>query len=92
MPYTRQVTQLGHVKDLATAFVKVLGNPKASRQVFNIAGERCAVCNKFGVFGSDWCKEKQCSVMVPRTHLSTQPLACHQYNNSERPLDINELC
>ena len=35
-----QVTQLGHVKDLATAFVKMLGNPKASRQVYNIAGER----------------------------------------------------
>lgn len=35
-----QVTQLGHVKDLATAFVKILGNPKASRQVYNVAGER----------------------------------------------------
>lgn len=35
-----QVTQLGHVKDLATAFVKVLNNPKASREVFNISGER----------------------------------------------------
>ena len=36
-----QVTQLGHVKDLATAFVKILGNPKAARQVYNVAGERC---------------------------------------------------
>ena len=27
-----QVTQLGHVKDLATAFVKVLSHPKASRR------------------------------------------------------------
>lgn len=35
-----QVTQLGHVKDLATAFVKVLGNDKASRQIYNISGER----------------------------------------------------
>ena len=35
-----QVTQLGHVKDLATAFVKILGNPKAARQVYNIAGDR----------------------------------------------------
>lgn len=35
-----QVTQLGHVKDLATAFVKVLGNSKASCQVYNISGER----------------------------------------------------
>jgi len=35
-----QVTQLGHVKDLATAFVKILGNPKAARQVYNVAGER----------------------------------------------------
>jgi nucleoside-diphosphate-sugar epimerase len=34
------VTQLGHVKDLATAFVKILGNPKAARQVYNLAGER----------------------------------------------------
>lgn len=35
-----QVTQLGHVKDLATAFVKILGNPRAARQVYNISGER----------------------------------------------------
>ncbi|CAI9287604.1 unnamed protein product [Lactuca saligna] len=35
-----QVTQLGHVKDLATAFIKVLGNPKASKQVYNISGDR----------------------------------------------------
>ncbi|CDP20929.1 unnamed protein product [Coffea canephora] len=35
-----QVTQLGHVKDLATAFVKVLGNEKASKEVFNISGEK----------------------------------------------------
>lgn len=35
-----QVTQLGHVKDLADAFVKVLGNPKAAKQVYNISGER----------------------------------------------------
>ncbi len=34
------MTQLGHVKDLATAFVKVLGNDKAARQVYNISGER----------------------------------------------------
>lgn len=34
------MTQLGHVKDLATAFVKILGNPKAARQVYNVAGER----------------------------------------------------
>ncbi|KAK9822664.1 hypothetical protein WJX81_005883 [Elliptochloris bilobata] len=35
-----QVTQLGHVKDLATAFAKILGNPKAARQIYNISGER----------------------------------------------------
>jgi len=35
-----QVTQLGHVKDLATAFVKCLGNPKAKNQIYNISGER----------------------------------------------------
>ncbi|GFP87949.1 chloroplast stem-loop binding protein of 41 kDa b chloroplastic [Phtheirospermum japonicum] len=35
-----QVTQLGHVKDLATAFIKVLGNEKASKEVFNISGEK----------------------------------------------------
>jgi nucleoside-diphosphate-sugar epimerase len=35
-----QVTQLGHVKDLASAFVKVLGNPKAAKQIYNISGER----------------------------------------------------
>lgn len=31
---------MGHVKDLAEAFVKVIGNPKAARQVFNIAGDK----------------------------------------------------
>lgn len=35
-----QVTQLGHVKDLATAFVKVIGNQKAANQIYNISGER----------------------------------------------------
>ena len=32
------MTQLGHVKDLATAFVKALGNKKAYNQIYNIAG------------------------------------------------------
>lgn len=35
-----QITQLGHVKDLATAFIKVLGNPAASKQVYNISGTK----------------------------------------------------
>ena len=35
-----QVTQLGHVKDLATAFVKMLGNEKCKNQIYNISGER----------------------------------------------------
>ncbi|XP_054799979.1 chloroplast stem-loop binding protein of 41 kDa b, chloroplastic [Prosopis cineraria] len=35
-----QITQLGHVKDLAKAFIKVLANDKASRQVFNISGDK----------------------------------------------------
>ncbi|XP_077218746.1 chloroplast RNA binding protein [Tasmannia lanceolata] len=35
-----QITQLGHVKDLARAFVQVLGNEKASKQVYNISGEK----------------------------------------------------
>ena len=37
-----QITQLGHVKDLATAFVKILGNSKASKQIYNVAGEKYA--------------------------------------------------
>ncbi|PIN24989.1 dTDP-glucose 4-6-dehydratase/UDP-glucuronic acid decarboxylase [Handroanthus impetiginosus] len=40
-----QVTQLGHVKDLAKAFVKVLGNEKASKEVFNISGEKYVTFN-----------------------------------------------
>lgn len=32
--------QLGHVKDLSDAFVKILGNPKAAKQIYNISGER----------------------------------------------------
>ncbi|KAL5981605.1 Chloroplast stem-loop binding protein of 41 kDa b, chloroplastic [Asimina triloba] len=35
-----QITQLGHVKDLAKAFVQVLGNEKASKQVYNISGSK----------------------------------------------------
>jgi nucleoside-diphosphate-sugar epimerase len=34
----QQVTQLGHVKDLADAFVLMLGNPAASKEIFNISG------------------------------------------------------
>jgi hypothetical protein len=37
---TLQVTQLGQVKDLATAFHKILSNPKAKNQIYNISGER----------------------------------------------------
>ncbi|KAG5044224.1 hypothetical protein JHK87_008139 [Glycine soja] len=35
-----QITQLGHVKDLAKAFIQVLGNEKASKEVFNISGDK----------------------------------------------------
>ncbi|KAG8648326.1 hypothetical protein MANES_09G179000v8 [Manihot esculenta] len=35
-----QISQLGHVKDLATAFLQVLGNEKAYKEVFNISGEK----------------------------------------------------
>lgn len=35
-----QVTQLGHVKDLARAFVLVLGNENAIGQVYNISGPK----------------------------------------------------
>ncbi|MFB2772099.1 NAD-dependent epimerase/dehydratase family protein [Pelatocladus sp. BLCC-F211] len=34
------ITQLGHVKDLATAMTKVLGNSQAIRQIYNISGDR----------------------------------------------------
>jgi nucleoside-diphosphate-sugar epimerase len=36
----QQVTQLGHVKDLAVAFKMMLGNDKARGQIYNISGER----------------------------------------------------
>lgn len=35
-----QITQLGHVKDLARAFLMVLGNEKAYKQVYNISGSK----------------------------------------------------
>ncbi|KNA14214.1 hypothetical protein SOVF_109010 [Spinacia oleracea] len=35
-----QITSLGHVKDLADAFVRVLGNDVASGQVYNISGDK----------------------------------------------------
>ena len=34
------ITQLGHVKDLAKAMSKVLGNSLALRQIYNISGDR----------------------------------------------------
>ncbi len=34
------ITQLGHVKDLAVAMCRVLGNSHAVRQVYNISGDR----------------------------------------------------
>lgn len=34
------LTQLGHVEDLATAMVAVLGNPQAVGQIYNISGAR----------------------------------------------------
>ena len=39
----RQVTQLGHVKDLAVAFKMMLGNDKARGQIYNISGERYSI-------------------------------------------------
>ncbi|CDN14481.1 MAG: NAD-dependent epimerase/dehydratase family protein [Richelia sp.] len=33
-------TQLGHVKDLATAMCQVVGNPRAVRQIYNVSGDR----------------------------------------------------
>lgn len=36
----KQVTQLGHVADLADAFARCLGNKAADQQIFNISGER----------------------------------------------------
>ncbi|MBE9031342.1 NAD-dependent epimerase/dehydratase family protein [filamentous cyanobacterium LEGE 11480] len=34
-------TQFGHVQDLATAMVKMVGNPKTIGQIYNISGDRC---------------------------------------------------
>lgn len=34
------MVQLGHVKDLADAFLICLANPKAMNQIYNIAGDR----------------------------------------------------
>lgn len=34
------ITQLGHVKDLAKAMFHVLGNNQASKQIYNVSGER----------------------------------------------------
>ena len=35
------MTQLGHVKDLATSFKLILDNPVARSQIYNVSGERC---------------------------------------------------
>jgi nucleoside-diphosphate-sugar epimerase len=34
------ITQLGHIQDLASAMVAVLGNPKTIGQIYNISGDR----------------------------------------------------
>ena len=44
-----QVTQLGHVKDLAVAFRMMLGNDKARGQIYNISGERYSTSLVCGV-------------------------------------------
>ena len=42
-----QITQMGHVKDLATAFVKILGNGKAAKQIYNVADEKYVTFDGF---------------------------------------------
>lgn len=39
------ITQLGHVQDLATAMVKILGNETAKGEVYNISGDRYVTFN-----------------------------------------------
>ncbi|MCU0526004.1 MAG: NAD-dependent epimerase/dehydratase family protein [Elainella sp. Prado103] len=39
------MTQFGHVKDLASAMVNVLGNPRAIGQIYNISGDRYVTFN-----------------------------------------------
>ena len=57
----KQITQLGHVKDLATAFTKVLGNDKAKGQIYNISGEK--VWNRIEAFPP----------LSPSTHRQARP-------------------
>ncbi|KAF9622949.1 hypothetical protein IFM89_035380 [Coptis chinensis] len=45
-----QITQLGHVKDLDTAFIQVLGNKKASNQIFNISGDKYVTFDGLKIF------------------------------------------
>ena len=42
----QQVTQLGQVKDLADAFALMLGNPAASKEIFNISGASFTFCHR----------------------------------------------
>lgn len=42
-----QVTQMGHVQDLAEAFVNVIGNPAAAGQIYNISGEKYVTFDGF---------------------------------------------
>lgn len=51
-----QVTQLGHVKDLATAFVKCLGNEKAYNQIYNISGEPLLCLHALIASGASCCE------------------------------------
>lgn len=39
------ITQFGHVKDLAQAMLKVLGNPRAVGQIYNLSGDRYVTFN-----------------------------------------------
>ncbi|WGV23617.1 NAD-dependent epimerase/dehydratase family protein [Halotia branconii] len=39
------ITQLGHVKDLATAMTQVLGNQQAIKQIYNVSGDRYVTFN-----------------------------------------------
>lgn len=74
--------QLGHVKDLATAFVKILGNKKAARQIYNISGEARVYWPDQGQLGRALCPGS-----VRGSHLPGYTCRSHVLHASRWPGD-----
>lgn len=72
------------MQDLATAFIKVLGNEKASKEVFNISGDKYV---SFDGLAKACAKVKH--ILLPNQISSSLPHLIHFYNRRVASLTLN---